>query len=138
MANFSNYLETKIVQWLDGIQLPAPTGSLWVALYTGTLDQSNAATNLIGFTTPRKEVSDWSVTTASNSSDSAADASITNTSEIVMTASSTVAATASHFGVFNALTGGELLFHGQLTGSVPIAISDNVKFAPGAITLTVQ
>jgi hypothetical protein len=138
MANFSNHLENAIISWLNGTTMPAATGSLWVALYTGALDQSNAATNLIGFTTPRKEVADWSVTTASNSSDSVADASITNTSEIVMTTSSTVAATASHFGVFNALTGGELLFHGQLTGSVPIAISDNVKFAPGAITLTVQ
>ena len=137
MANFSNHLENAIVGWLNGTTMPAATGSLWVALYTGALDQSNAATNLIGFTTPRKEVSEWTVTTATGTSDSL-DASITNANEIVMTTSSTVAATASHFGVFNALTGGELLFHGQLTGSVPIAISDNVKFAPGAITLTVQ
>jgi len=137
MANFSNHLENSIISWLNGTTMPAATGSLWVALYTGALDQSNAATNLIGFTTPRKEVSEWTVTAATGTSDSL-DASITNNSEIVMTSDSNVAATASHFGVFNALTGGELLFHGQLTGSVPIALNDAVKFAPGAITLTVQ
>jgi len=138
MAAFSNYLETKIAQWLDGTQLPPPTNSLWVALYTAPLDQSNAATNLIGFTTPRVEVATWTVTTASNSSDSSVDASITNTAEIVMTAASNVAATASHFGVFDAVSSGNLLFHGQLASSVVIASQDAVKFAAGAIVLTIQ
>jgi hypothetical protein len=137
MAAFSNYLETKIAQWLDGTQLPAPTGSLWVALYTAPLDQSNAATNLIGFTTPRVEVANWTVTTASNSSDSV-DASISNTAEIPMTAASNVAATASHFGVFDAVSSGNLLFHGALNSNVVIASQDAVKFAAGAITLTIQ
>lgn len=139
MANFSNFLENSIVNWLDGQAMPAATGSLWVALYSGALDQNNAATNLIGFTTPRVEVSGWTVTTASNSSDSVADASITNAAEIQMATVSNVAATATHFGVFNASTGGNLLFHGPLAGSgVSIALNDSVKFAAGAITLTVQ
>ena len=137
MANFSNHLENSIVSWLNGTTMPAATGSLWVALYTGALDQSNAATNLIGFTTPRVEVATWTVTTASNSSDSV-DASISNTAEIVMTAASNVAATASHFGVFDAVSSGNLLFHGALNSNVVIASQDAVKFAAGAITLTIQ
>jgi len=106
MANFSNYLETKIVQWLDGTQLPAPTGSLWVALYSSPgVVQDNAATNLI---------------------------------EIVMTSNSNVAATASHFAVYDAVSAGNLLFHGALSSSVSIAVGDTVKFAANSITLTVQ
>ena len=138
MANFSNYLENKIVQWLDGTQLPAPTGSLWVALYsTPGVVQDNAATNLIGLTTPRVEVSSWTVTTATGSSDSS-DASITNGAEIVMISNSNITATASHFAVYDAVSAGNLLFHGALSSSVSIAVGDTVKFAANSITLTVQ
>jgi hypothetical protein len=138
MANFSNYLENKIVNWLNGEALATITGSLYVALYSSPgVVQDNAATNLIGFTTPRVEVSSWTVTTATGSSDSS-DASITNAAEIVMTSNSNVAATASHFAVYDAASSGNLLFHGALSSSVAIALSDNVKFAIGAITLTVQ
>ena len=81
MANFSNYLENAIANWLNGDAMPAATSSLWVALYSSPgVVQNNAATNLIG---TRVEVSNWAVTTATGSSDSS-DASITNGAEIVM------------------------------------------------------
>ena len=135
MANFSNYLENKIVGWLNGEAMPAATSSLWVALYSSPgVVQNNAATNLIG---TRVEVSSWNVATATGSSDSS-DASITNAAEIIMTSSSNVAATASHFAVFTASTAGNLLFHGALSSSVSIALGDTVKFAANSITLTVQ
>lgn len=138
MANFSNYLENKIVGWLNGDALATITTNLYVALYTAPLEQSNSATYLIGFTTSRVEVNNWTVTTASNASDSIVDATITNSAEITMTASSNVAATASHFGVYDAVSNGNLLFHGALSSNVVIAVSDSVKFAANAITLTVQ
>jgi len=138
MANFSNYLENKIVGWLNGDALATITGSLYVALYSSPgVVQDNAATNLIGLTTPRVEVSSWTVTTATGSSDGS-DASITNAAEIVMTSNSNVAATASHFAVYDAASSGNLLFHGALSSSVSIALGDTVKFAANSITLTVQ
>jgi hypothetical protein len=138
MANFSNYLENKIVGWLNGDALATITGSLYVALYSSPgVVQDNAATNLIGLTTPRVEVSSWTVTTATGSTDGS-DASITNAAEIVMTSDSNVAATASHFAVYDAASSGNLLFHGALSSSVSIALGDTVKFAANSITLTVQ
>ena len=138
MANFSNYLENKIVGWLNGDALATITGSLYVALYSSPgVVQDNAATNLIGLTTPRVEVSNWTVTTATGSTDGS-DASITNAAEIVMTSDSNVAATASHFAVYDAASSGNLLFHGALSSSVSIALGDTVKFAANSITLTVQ
>jgi hypothetical protein len=138
MANFSNYLENKIVGWLNGDALATITGSLYVALYSSPgVVQDNAATNLIGLTTPRVEVSSWTVTTATGSTDGS-DASITNAAEIVMTSNSNVAATASHFAVYDAASSGNLLFHGALSSSVSIALGDTVKFAANSITLTVQ
>jgi hypothetical protein len=138
MANFSNYLENKIVGWLNGDALATITGSLYVALYSSPgVVQDNADTNLIGLTTPRVEVSNWTVTTATVSTDGS-DASITNAAEIVMTSDSNVAATASHFAVYDAASSGNLLFHGALSSSVSIALGDTVKFAANSITLTVQ
>jgi len=136
MANFSNYLENKIVNWLNGEALATITGSLYVALYSSPgVVQDNAATNLIG---TRVEVSNWTVTTATGSSDSSSDASIKNGAEIVMISNSNITATASHFAVYDAASAGNLLFHGQLASSIPIVAGDTVKFAPEAITLTVQ
>lgn len=135
MANFSNYLENAIANWLNGDAMPAATSSLWVALYSSPgVVQNNAATNLIG---TRVEVSNWNVTTATGSSDSS-DASITNGAEIVMISNSNITATASHFAVYDASTAGNLLFHGALSSSVSIAVGDTVKFALNSITLTVQ
>ena len=135
MANFSNYLENAIANWLNGDAMPAATSSLWVALYSSPgVVQNNAATNLIG---TRVEVSNWAVTTATGSSDSS-DASITNGAEIVMISNSNITATASHFAVYDAASTGNLLFHGALSSSVSIAVGDTVKFALNSITLTVQ
>ena len=135
MANFSNYLENAIANWLNGDAMPAATSSLWVALYSSpVVVQNNAATNLIG---TRVEVSNWAVTTATGSSDSS-DASITNGAEIVMISNSNITATASHFAVYDAVSAGNLLFHGALSSSVSIAVGDTVKFAANSITLTVQ
>ena len=135
MANFSNYLENKIVGWLNGEAMATLTTNLYVALYsTPGVVQDNAATNLIG---TRVEVSNWTVTTATGSSDSS-DASITNGAEIVMISNSNITATASHFAVYDAVSTGNLLFHGALSSSVSIAAGDTVKFAANSITLTVQ
>ncbi len=135
MANFSNYLENAIVGWLNGDALATLTTNLYVALYSSPgVVQNNAATNLIG---TRVEVSNWAVTTATGSSDSS-DASIKNGAEIVMISNSNITATASHFAVYDAASSGNLLFHGQLANSISIVVGDTVKFAPEAITLTVQ
>ena len=136
MANFSNYLENAIVGWLNGDALATLTTNLYVALYSSPgVVQNNAATNLIG---TRVEVSSWNVTTATGSSDSSSDASIKNGAEIVMISNSNITATASHFAVYDAASAGNLLFHGQLANSISIVTGDTVKFAPEAITLTVQ
>ena len=135
MANFSNYLENAIANWLNGDAMPAATSSLWVALYSSPgVVQNNAATNLIG---TRVEVSNLNVTNATGSSDSS-DASITNGAEIVMISNSNITATASHFAVYDAASTGNLLFHGALSSSVSIAVGDTVKFAANSITLTIQ
>jgi hypothetical protein len=141
MAAFSNYLENQIVNWLDGVTMPAAPTILHVALFSSETTDAGGGTeittNITGAAT-RAAVANaaWTVTAASTT----LDAKIQNNAEITITGNSTNSTnfTATHFGVFNNSTGGELLFHGPLASSVEITPGSSVKFAPNAITLTVQ
>lgn len=141
MANFSNYLETKIVEWLNGGAMPAAPTILHVALFSLDPTDANAGTEITSTITgaaTRAAVAnaDWTTTTATTT----LDAKIQNNAEISITGNSTNSTNvnATHFGVFTAATGGELLFHGLLASTVDITPGSAIKFAPNSITLTVQ
>jgi hypothetical protein len=65
-------------------------------------------------------------------------ASLSNTGVITITPSAASGATATHVAVFDALTGGNMLFYGALAASKVIASDDEVKFNASALTLTVS
>jgi hypothetical protein len=141
MAAFSNYLENQIANWLTATTMPAAPTTLYVALFSSDPTDANAGTELTtDITGAATRVGlaggSWTKITAATT----VDAAIKNANEITITGSSLSNTTlnASHFGVFNLATGGELLFHGQLASTIPIALGDAVKFAPNAITLTIQ
>ena len=141
MAAFSNYLENQIANWLTATTMPAAPTTLYVALFSTDPTDAGGGTELTNAITgaaTRVGVAggSWTRITAATT----VDAAIKNTNEVTITGSSLSNTTlnASHFGVFNAATGGELLFHGQLASTIPIALNDAVKFAPTAITLTIQ
>ena len=121
--------------------MPAAPTTLYVALFSSDPTDANAGTELTtDITGAATRVGlaggSWTKITAATT----VDAAIKNANEITITGSSLSNTTlnASHFGVFNLATGGELLFHGQLASTIPIALGDAVKFAPNAITLTIQ
>lgn len=142
MANFSNYLETKIVSWLNGTAMPTAPTILYVALFSADPTDANAGTeitNTITGSTARAAVANsaWTVTAATTT----LDAQIQNNAEITITNNSTNSTNvnATHFGVFDSSTGSNnLLFHGLLASTVEITPGSNIKFAPNSITLTVQ
>ena len=141
MANFSNYLETEIVEWLKGIPIATAPTALFVALFSSETTDAGGGTeitNSITGSSNRVSVANaaWTTTAATTT----LDAKIQNNAEITIIGNSTnsVNIIATHFGVFDAATSGNLLFHGPLAGSVEITPGSSVKFAPEAITLTVQ
>jgi hypothetical protein len=141
MGAFSNYLENQIANWLTATTMPAAPTTLYVALFSTDPTDAGGGTELTTAITgaaTRVGVAggSWTKITAATT----VDASIKNTNEITITNSSLSSTTlnASHFGVFSNSTGGDLLFHGQLASTIPIALNDAVKFAPNAITLTIQ
>lgn len=114
----------------NGIQPSATAGELFVALYTSDPTDSDSGTeaNYTAYArvgVPRSVVG-WSV--VSNL--------VSNIGEVTFPVSLGTTNIVTHWGIKTALTGGDLIGSGALTGSVEIVSGDTPKFNPGVITIT--
>ena len=124
----SNYLENKLLDHtLGGAAFTQPAG-LYLALSTGSFADDNSGTELSGSNYSRK-----SMTFAAASSGSAA----TNAA-VEFDAATGSWGTVSHYGIYDASTSGNLLFHGSFTASKTIATNDILKVASGSITISLD
>jgi hypothetical protein len=131
MAAFSNYMEDAITAWINGTTFPSAPTNTYVQLYSQSPTDTGSATGAL-YTRVTYAASGWTRGTGGNGT-------LSNTNIITITSSAPSAATATHFGVFDAATGGNLLFHGGLTPpeGKSIAVGDEVKFNALQLTLTV-
>lgn len=129
MAAFSNYMEDAITGWINGTTFPAAPTNTFVQLYSQDPTDAGSATGAL-YTRVTYAAGGWTRGTGGAGT-------LTNTNVITITSSAGSAATASHFAVFDASTGGNLIFHGALTASKSIAVGDEVKFNASQLTLTV-
>jgi hypothetical protein len=124
----SNYLEDKLLDHtLGGTAFTQPSG-LYLALSTGSFADDNSGTELSGSNYSRK-----AMTFAAASSGSAA----TNAA-VEFDAATGSWGTVSHWGIYDASTSGNLLFHGSFTASKTIATNDILKVASGSITISLD
>ena len=124
----SNYLEDKLLDHtLGGTAFTQPSG-LYLALSTGSFADDNSGTELSGSNYSRK-----AMTFAAASSGSAA----TNAA-VEFDAATGSWGTVSHWGIYDASTSGNLLFHGSFTASKTIATNDILKGASGSITISLD
>jgi hypothetical protein len=137
MSAFSNYLETQIVNWINGSAFAASatlSGGTWVQLYTQDPTEAGSSTGAIyaRFNVP---LGGWTVGTNGSTPPAT---TITNTAQILITSNASPAATVTHVAVFNASTGGDMLFYGQLGSSKSVALGDEVRFNATQLTLAVN
>jgi hypothetical protein len=132
MSKFSNYLEDQITNWLNGQPFATTlTGGVFVQLFSSDPGETGVLTGAL-FT--RINVPAGGFTRGTGGA-----GTLTNTNIITITSNNTGGSvTASHVGVFNAVTSGELLFYGALTASKTIATGDEVKFNANQLTLTID
>ena len=132
MSKFSNYLEDQITNWLNGQAFaPQLTGGVFVQLFSSDPGETGVLTGSL-FT--RINVPAGGFTRGTGGA-----GTLTNTNVITITSNNTGSSvTATHVGVFNAITSGELLFYGPLTASKTIATGDEVKFNANQLTLTID
>lgn len=142
MAALSNYLENNLVDFLMRAQSFTPGTARWVALYTSAPSDSGGGTEVSGGSYARAQLdasaSNWANTQDSGTGASSGTGGVTkNSSTITFPAPTANWGVVTHFGILDASSGGNLLFHGALTASKTINNADPAPtFPAGTLTIT--
>jgi len=129
MSALSDYAEKAVLDWLMGGATPTRPSAHYIALYTAAPSDSGGGTEVSGSGYSRQSTTfDEASTPGGTTSNSAA---------VNFTASGGDWGTITHMGIFDASSGGNLLWHGSLTASKVIEDGDTLSFAIGNIDLTI-
>ena len=122
----SDYLELKFLDHFTGTASTSAPSAVYLGLSTASLQDDNSGTELTGNNYSRK-----AITFASASS-----GSIASNAAVEFDAATGSWGSVSHFGVFDAASSGNLLFHGAFSAAKTIASGDVLKVASGSLTIT--
>tara|TARA_Y100001951_G_C11295631_1_gene275379 strand:+ start:4221 stop:4604 length:384 start_codon:yes stop_codon:yes gene_type:complete len=122
----SNYLENKVIDHFLGTSSTSAPSNVFMALFTSNPTDANSGTEVSGNGYSRQVIT----------FNAASSGSATNSSAETFTASGGNFGTITHFGIFDASTSGNLLYHGALTDDKVIEDGDSLVVAAGAITIT--
>ena len=126
MSAMSDYLENEILDHILGTGAYTMPTTVYVGLSTGSFNDDNSGTELTGSNYARESISFGAAASGTASNDAA----------VEFNAATGSWGTVSHFGVFDALTSGNLLIHGALTASKVIDTGDILKIAIGDMDIT--
>jgi hypothetical protein len=130
MTAMSNYLEDALLSHvLDGVSMSSPA-SVYVGLFTDDPTDAGSGTEVTGGAYARVQMTGgWTVSGTTPTQ-------ATNTAAITFpTATDGTWGTATHFGIFDASSGVELLIHGEVTVPKPIGDGDTFEFAIGNLVV---
>ena len=128
MAEFSNYLENKVLDHvLRNTSYTSPT-TVYVGLFTSDPTDAGSGTEVSGGSYARQSLS---VTTASGGI-------VTSSADVTFPQATASWGTISHIGVLDALTSGNLLMHTPLTTAKTIDNGDILKISSGNLTVTLD
>lgn len=146
MSQISNYTENKILDLLfRGQAYTAPT--VYVGLFTATPSAAGGGTEVSGNNYARVKtaagasqgLSDWTATQGGTSgASSGTTGNTTNANAINFSIPSASWGNVQWFGLFDAATGGNLIFWGPLTIPKTINAADVVSFPAGALSITIS
>ncbi|SDZ94478.1 phage tail fiber protein [Marinobacterium iners] len=130
----SDYLENALINaTLRGAAFPTPS-SLYLALFTADPTDANVVAN--------EETGQWYVRQdlagggPINSAFTAPSNGVTSNAKVVTFAPVTDAQTTiTHYGIYDASSGGNLLIHGPMTTAKTLLIDDVLSFAIGALQI---
>lgn len=140
MSKFSNYTEANIIETtLRGAAFPVPS-TTHLALFTADPTDANVTANEVGIAAwpayVRKDAADGG--TISSGWTAPADGVSTNAKAITFPANNGAGnVTVTHIGLYDAATGGNLLYHAPLVTSKTLLPGDVISFGVGAITVTI-
>jgi hypothetical protein len=124
MAAKSDYLENKLLDHVLKVAAFTVPPNVYVALYTAAPSDSGGGTEVSGGSYAR-QTSTWTAAAAGATSNSAS-----------INFPNMPAVTVTHLGLFDAVTAGNLLYHGALTSPQVVAAGNTFTFAIGEIDIT--
>jgi hypothetical protein len=126
MAAMSNYLENALINaTLRNTTFTSPA-TVYVGLYTSDPTDANTGTEVSGGSYARKAATFGAPSNGVS----------TISSAIEFDQATASWGTVAYFGILDASTSGNLLYHGALTASKTIDTGDVFKFASSALTVT--
>ena len=130
MSAASDYLENKVLDHFLGTAPTSAPATVYLALFTTDPTDAGSGTEV---STSGTAYSRQSIAFSSASSGSTSNSADVEFSQATGSGFGTV----THFGIFDASTAGNLLFHGALTSSKTIDAGDVFKIASGNLSITV-
>lgn len=126
MSAMSDYLENKVLDHVLGTTSYTMPATVYIGLSTGSFADDNSGTELTGNGYARQSIA----------FDAAASGTTDNTSAVDFPTATGSWGTVSHYGLFDASTGGNLLIHGAFTASKAVASGDILRIAAGELDIT--
>jgi hypothetical protein len=126
MSAMSDYLENEILDHILGTGAYTMPTTVYVGLSTGSFNDDNSGTELSGSGYARQTIA----------FNAASNGTADNSGAVDFPAATGSWGTVSHFGLFDASTGGNLLIHGALTASKAVATGDILRVAAGDMDIT--
>lgn len=142
MSAMSDFLENSLVDQIFRGQTAPTTSTLYIGLYTAAPSDTGGGTELSGSGYARVSVTsslaNWAGTQSSGSTtaSSGTGGATSNNAAITFPEPTSSWGQVQAFGVFDAATGGNLLFHGSLTINKTINEGDTVTFPAGSLVVT--
>ena len=122
----SNYLENALINaTLRNTSYTSPT-TVYAALFTSDPTDAGSGTEVSGGSYARKAMTFGSPSNGAS----------TNSSAVEFDQATGDWGTITHFGIYDASTSGNLLYHGALTTSKVIETGDVFKFATSSVSIT--
>ena len=128
MAEFSDFLENKIIDHMLRSQSYTPPSTVYVALFTSATADDGSGTEVSGGSYARQ---DAGLSAASGGTSS-------NASDITFPTATADWGTITHCALMDALTGGNMLMHSALDASKTVNNGDTFKINAGDLDVAVE
>ena len=129
MAALSDHAEALLLDWLMTNGSATRPTAWYVALYTVAPSDSGGGTEISGNGYAREAVTFAAATSPGGTT--------SNTNAVSFTASGGNWGSITHIGIHDAVSGGNLLWHGAMTASKTVNDGDTLEFSIGNIDLTI-
>ena len=129
MAALSDYAEKLLLDWMMTTGSATRPTAWYVGLFTAAPSDSGGGTEVSG--------SGYARQSATFDAASSPGGTTSNSADISFTASGGNWGTITHIGIFDAVSAGNLLWHGSMTASKVVNDGDTLQFSTGNIDLTI-